>query len=282
MLNWLCFIQTDPTKVESVQDVLARAAAKGLLGAIISEPSKTGKKKKSRKKRAASATSKPPSPSCQAGEDGEESSHGRDSEETSEHEEEKDERALEDGEDNVAERKDEVKDEKKQRRRKRKTKQSKKAPTDTTSHKKKKKKRETQSQMKTQVSNKPRRIPRLTLTLISSANPSRRLSPITALAHKISGTPVVRAQQAGPRPPPLSGKQSSPAQPASNKTQNTPLKGGAEAPTQLGRPQSEVMKPPVSSPSFNNSSVCQLPSQTFIPQLSNFSASSSSASLPEL
>lgn len=279
VLNWLCFIQTDPTKVESVQDVLARAAAKGLLGAIISEPSKTGKKKKSRKNRAASATSKPPSASCQFGEDGGESVNGPDSEETSEYEDEEDERELTAGEESGAERKDDkVKDEKKQRRRKRNPKQSKKAATDTKSHKKRKKKGNQSQMKKKQVSNKPRRIPRLTLTLISSANPSHRLTPITALAHKISGTPVVKHQQAGPRPPPLSGKQSSPAQPASNETQNSPhegaartVKNGAEAPTQVRRPESEagtqeVMKPadfilpPISSPSFNNSSACQLPS----------------------
>ncbi|XP_037830541.1 putative methyltransferase NSUN7 [Kryptolebias marmoratus] len=216
-----CFVarlsrQTDPTKVESVQDVLARAAAKGLLGDVISEPSKTGKKKKSKKNRAASAASKPSSPSCQGGEEEGESGNGRDSEDTSEHEEEKDEGEPDDGEENVGERTDDKgKGEKKLRRRKRNPKQSKEAPTDAKSHKKKTKKKENQSQVKKkQVSNKPRRIPRLTLTLISSAHPSRHLSPITALAHKISGNPAVKPQQAALGSPPLSGKQSSPAPPA--------------------------------------------------------------------
>ncbi|KAG7241275.1 hypothetical protein INR49_025793 [Caranx melampygus] len=57
-----CFIarlsrQADPTKVETAQDVLARAAAKGLLGGIIPEQSKTGKRGKSKKNRGASSPS---------------------------------------------------------------------------------------------------------------------------------------------------------------------------------------------------------------------------------
>ncbi|KAK5926671.1 hypothetical protein CgunFtcFv8_022222 [Champsocephalus gunnari] len=71
-----CFIarlsrQADPTKVETVHDVLARAAAKGLLGGIIPELSKTNKKGKSKKNRAASASSKPSSPSGREGQLGE-------------------------------------------------------------------------------------------------------------------------------------------------------------------------------------------------------------------
>uniref|UniRef100_A0A3B4VPC1 SAM-dependent MTase RsmB/NOP-type domain-containing protein n=1 Tax=Seriola dumerili TaxID=41447 RepID=A0A3B4VPC1_SERDU len=65
-----CFIarlsrQVREQTVETVQDVLARAAAKGLLGGIIPEQSKTGKRGKGRKNRVASATSKPSSPSGQ-------------------------------------------------------------------------------------------------------------------------------------------------------------------------------------------------------------------------
>ncbi|KAM4603369.1 putative methyltransferase NSUN7 [Polymixia lowei] len=52
-----CFIarlarEADPAKVETVQDVLARAAAKGLLGGILEDRSKPGKNGKHRKSRA--------------------------------------------------------------------------------------------------------------------------------------------------------------------------------------------------------------------------------------
>uniref|UniRef100_UPI003AAD1DC0 putative methyltransferase NSUN7 n=1 Tax=Centroberyx gerrardi TaxID=166262 RepID=UPI003AAD1DC0 len=67
-----CFIarlarEVDPTKVETVQDVLARAAAKGLLGGIVPsrDNSKTGKKGRRRKSRAPATAGKPSSPSSQ-------------------------------------------------------------------------------------------------------------------------------------------------------------------------------------------------------------------------
>ncbi|XP_005741268.2 putative methyltransferase NSUN7 [Pundamilia nyererei] len=78
-----CFVarlsrQADPTKVETVQDVLARAAAKGLLGGMIPEQSKAAKKGKSKKNRAASASSKPSSSSSLERETGGELPNGRD------------------------------------------------------------------------------------------------------------------------------------------------------------------------------------------------------------
>ncbi|KAA8594824.1 hypothetical protein FQN60_011959, partial [Etheostoma spectabile] len=94
-----CFIarlsrQADPTKVETVHDVLARAAAKGLLGGIIPEQSKNTKKGKSKKNRLASPSSKPSSPSSQERQTGE-LVNGEDPVAPSEHEEKKGERGEE-------------------------------------------------------------------------------------------------------------------------------------------------------------------------------------------
>ncbi|XP_068607131.1 putative methyltransferase NSUN7 [Brachionichthys hirsutus] len=75
--------QADPTKVETVQDVLARAAAKGLLGGLFPEQSNASKKGKSRKNRAASASSINSSPSD------EEKRTGGDLEDRQEYEEKK-------------------------------------------------------------------------------------------------------------------------------------------------------------------------------------------------
>ncbi|XP_015799072.3 putative methyltransferase NSUN7 [Nothobranchius furzeri] len=217
-----CFVarlsrQTDPTKVESVQDVLARAVAKGLLGDIVPEPLKTGKKRKTKKKQTVSATSKPSSPSSQE-EAEREPVDGRDSEEPSEREE-KDEGNLEVNEANVGEDqkiKGEKKKKKKQKMVKKHLKQTKNSPTDAKqSHKKKTKKKEDQPQSKKkQTRMKPRRIPRLTLALISSANPSNHLSPITALAHKISGNPGMKPSCPSTPLPTASKRQNTPPEEA--------------------------------------------------------------------
>ncbi|XP_073321031.1 putative methyltransferase NSUN7 [Pagrus major] len=187
--------QADPTKVETVQDVLARAAAKGLLGGIISEQPKTVKKGKGNKNRGASASSRPSSPSSQERQTGRELVNGQDP--ASEHEEKNGECG------------DEVKEEGKKkkglkgskRKVKRRPKQSNRATAVSKPHKKKPTKR--------RVKTKPRRIPRLTLTLMSSAKPSNHLSPITALAHKLSDNTSIKSQQtvfstrspASPAPP---------------------------------------------------------------------------------
>uniref|UniRef100_A0A667WQE3 SAM-dependent MTase RsmB/NOP-type domain-containing protein n=1 Tax=Myripristis murdjan TaxID=586833 RepID=A0A667WQE3_9TELE len=56
--------QVDPAKAETVQDVLARAAAKGLLGGINPDQAKTSKKGRARKSHAPATSTKPLSPSA--------------------------------------------------------------------------------------------------------------------------------------------------------------------------------------------------------------------------
>ncbi|KAK9540188.1 hypothetical protein VZT92_002657 [Zoarces viviparus] len=200
-----CFVarlsrQADPTKVEKVHDVLVRAAAKGLLGGIIPEQSKSGKRGKSRKNRVTSAGSKPSSPSSQERQRRSEVVNGEDPVEASEHEEERGE-CGEEGE-------EEDKGEKggKKRRGLKGSKRKVKGQTNRTTEvskqnpnsrkKKSTKTKVNQSPHKKQLTrSKPRRIPRLTLTLMSAAKPSNHLSPITALAHKLSNSPTIKSQQ---------------------------------------------------------------------------------------
>ncbi|XP_040892839.1 putative methyltransferase NSUN7 [Toxotes jaculatrix] len=331
-----CFIarlsrQADPTKVETVQDVLARAAAKGLLGGIIPEQSKTGKKGKSRKNRAASASSKPSSSSSPERQTGRELVNGRDPGVPSEHEEEKGEGDLKGSEEEAEykKREDEVGEEEKKRRgykgRKRKLrrrpKQTSRAPAVSKHHPKSNKKKPTkrtvnQSHHKRRLTkSKQRRIPRLTLTLMSSAKPPHHLSPITALAHKLSDNPVINSQQAVFSAPSSAGKHPSPARPAPPtlpaaskqvQTQNTQPERAEKTQKDVTKPASpfkargkvvrpeEVLKvadyvlPPISSLSSSSlrtrsgGSLSQPLSRSSHSQHANMSASSSSVSLPGL
>ncbi|XP_069553253.1 putative methyltransferase NSUN7 [Brachyistius frenatus] len=310
-----CFIarlsrQADPTKVETIQDVLARAAAKGLLGGIMPEQSKTGKKGKSKKNRAASATSKPLTSSSPERQTGGELGNEGDPEQEGE-KGEGDFKESEDEEEKVG-----GKGGKKKRGlkgRKRKVKQNPKLTkkTDTVStqqpksHKKNATKRKVTSHHKRR--SKPRRIPRLTLTLISSAKSSNHFPPIAALAHKLSLKPAIKSQQTVLSSP--SGNHASPARPAppvASKTQNTQPGRAEKKQTDTTKPArnmigpenvvatQEVLKaadfalPPISSPSSGSphsktgSSVSRPPSLSSKPQLLNMSASSSSVSLPGL
>ncbi|XP_022614191.1 putative methyltransferase NSUN7 [Seriola dumerili] len=313
-----CFIarlsrQADPTKVETVQDVLARAAAKGLLGGIIPEQSKTGKRGKGRKNRVASATSKPSSPSGQETQTERGKGDFKGSEEEEEYKKEEDEGGEEEKKGRGL----------KGRKRKLKLrpKQISRAPAVSKHHPKTHKKKPTKRKInqshhkKRLTKSNPRRIPRLTLTLMSSAKPSNHLSPITALAHKLSDNPVVKSQQTVLGAAPPAGKHLSPARPApptppaaSKQVQrrNTQpdsavktLKDAAKpaSPHKAGkmmvRPE-EVLKavdsglPPISSRSSSSlrsrtgSSLSQPLSQTSDSQRSNMSASSSRISLPGL
>ncbi|KAM6941647.1 putative methyltransferase NSUN7 [Lycodopsis pacificus] len=200
-----CFVarlsrQADPTKVETVHDVLARAAAKGLLGGIIPEQSKTGKRGKSRKNRVTSAGSKPSSPSSQGMQRGSEVVNGEDPVEASAHEEERGV-CVEEGEEE-----DKGEEGEKKRRGLKGSKRKVKGQTNRTTevskqnpNSRKKKSTKTnvnQSPHKKQLTrSKPRRIPCLTLTSMSAAKPSNHLSPITALAHKLSNSPTIKSQQ---------------------------------------------------------------------------------------
>ncbi|XP_038569632.1 putative methyltransferase NSUN7 [Micropterus salmoides] len=193
-----CFIarlsrQADPTKVETVQDVLARAAAKGLLGGIIPEQSKPGKKGKSRKNRVASASSEPSSTPDQARQARIDSSEQEEKKgECSE--EEKDEVQEEDLGGKGGKKRRGLKGSK--RKVKRQTNWTTVSKHNPESHKKPTKSKVKQPHHKRRLTkSKLRRIPRLTLSLMSSAKPSNYLSPITALAHKISDNPAIKSQQ---------------------------------------------------------------------------------------
>ncbi|KAK1886224.1 putative methyltransferase NSUN7 [Dissostichus eleginoides] len=311
-----CFIarlsrQADPTKVETVHDVLARAAAKGLLGGIIPELSKTNKKGKSKKNRAASPSSKPSSPSGREGQLGE----GEKPVAPSQHEEKKGEDVEEEKEeDEGGKRKKGLKGSK--RKVKGRTKQTNRttAPKHQPNSNKKKsdKVKVSQSHHKRRpTKTKRRRIPRLTLTLISSAKPSRHLSPITALAHKLSNNATIQSQQnvfsPPPSAPPAASKQVQRLNPEPEGAEKT-LKHTvrAESPFKVRgkvegkvRPKEEeateevlthadFVLPPISSPSCSSvssrsgSSLSQRPTRTPHSQHAQICASSSSIYLPGL
>nr|XP_043883233.1 putative methyltransferase NSUN7 isoform X2 [Solea senegalensis] len=292
-----CFIarlsrQADPTKVETVQDVLARAAAKGLLGGIMPEQLKTVKKGKSKKKPQSPSSQGPGAPSEYEKEKGERDLVG---------DEKVEECTTEEGE--VG--KEEGKRSKGHKRKlKRRAKQAKNQPKN---HKKK------VNPNKRLTKSKQRRIPRLTLTLMSSAQPSNHLSPITALAHRISENTsqqtVGALSSAGKHPsPPRSAPLSGPAASAQVHRHVTPQPDRTETTLQDGdkpggffkerkkmiRPK-EVVKladsvlPPIPSSSSSSSllsrsasSLSQPPSRISHLQHTSMSASSSTVSLPGL
>ncbi|KAM9769668.1 putative methyltransferase NSUN7 [Menidia menidia] len=243
-----CFIarlsrQADPTKVETVQDVLARAAAKGLLGNIIPEPSKNGKKGKGKKNQTTSS-SKPPSPSGQEGLAEPEPENGRGSATPSKDGEER-------GDDRGEAAGEEVSGaggaKKKRRKRKKHPKQTKSNSTgqkvQPTGRRKKPaaKKANPSHHRGQQMRSKPRRIPRLTLSLMSAAKPSSHLSPITAVAHKISGSPAVKSE-----PAPLSKKHPGPPPPSAPGSPHVAARRTvapvAKQPRQVERPKNVVRK----------------------------------------
>ncbi|KAF3687660.1 putative methyltransferase NSUN7 [Channa argus] len=211
-----CFIarlsrQADPTKLETVHDVLARAAAKGLLGGIIHEQSKNVKKGKSRKNRVASAASKAPSPSREERQTGRELDPVAASErsETGEG----DIKPSEEGEDHI---KEECEKKEKNAGHKRKVKRrTKQTPTVSKSHSKSHKKNPTKKKVNQALKrgqkvkkSQPRQIPRLTLTLMSSA---KQLSPITAIAHKLIDNPMIKSKESVLNSPSPARKHISPA-----------------------------------------------------------------------
>ncbi|KAI3353199.1 hypothetical protein L3Q82_019756, partial [Scortum barcoo] len=314
----LALKKADPTKVETVQDVLARAAAKGLLGGIIPEQPKANKKGKSRKNRAASAASKPSSPSGQERLTGGELVSGQDPAAPSENDEKKGKCGEEEKEGDKGGKGGKIRPGIKgyKRKVKRRPKQTNRAATVPKHHSKSHKKKAgkvNQPHHKRRLT-KRRRIPRLTLTLMSSAKPSSHLSPITALAHKLSDNPAIRPQQTSvfsaappsrlgpPTPPDAAYKQ---AQTEPDRAERT-LKGAAkpegpfqrrgkvagpkkEAATQDASKPADFVLPPISFPSSGSlscrsgNSVSQHLSRTSHSQLAQISASSSSTiSLPGL
>lgn len=203
ILTAVPFFQADPTKVESVQDVLARAAAKGLLGAIIPEPSKTGKREKDRKDGEDSFTSKPSSSLGQGRKTGNELENGQEpvapevKEEGSEDEKKK-----------VQTRKKRRGLQGSKRKVKRRTKQSTAVSKHPPKDRRRKQKKVHQSHHRRHLTeSKKRKIPRLKVALISHAKPSSHLSSITTLAHKLSEnaanqhTAVFSGNSPAPAPP---------------------------------------------------------------------------------
>ncbi|XP_035029196.2 putative methyltransferase NSUN7 [Hippoglossus stenolepis] len=289
--------QADPTKVETVQDVLARAAAKGLLGGILPDQLKMGKKGKSRKNREAGSERGPPEE-----EKGEGEVKGNEEEEEGKREEDGGKRR------GVKGRKRKLKQGQKQSKApadaKQQTKSQKKKPT--------KKKGNQSHPTKRPSKSKQRRIPRLTLTLMSSEKTSNQLSPITALAHRLSETPVIGSQRTVSSAPSSAGKHPSPAPtapstpPAASRQlqgHNTqperqektlrdgdksvsPLKarGKVVGPQEVRRAARGSVLPPIPSPSSGSlrSRAGSSPSHTSHSHHKNMSTSSSSVSLPGL
>lgn len=309
-------LQADPTKVETVQEVLARAAAKGLLGGIVVPSSKTGKKGKRRKNRTGSAPSKHLSSRSQEGQTGNEFGSGQ-TEAAEEHE---------DGEGECSE--DDKEEEKRGKRRKKrkglkgsKGKVNQLAKQTNTSaavskHQdkdQKKRKANPSHQKRSHTKNKPRKIPRLTLTLISSPKPSSPLSSITALAHKLSQNAAIKSQQVTQSSNPSNARPSPPAHRVASKQvkkQSVQPEGAVKTMKDTPKPErpsraaakvvrrqiegvtedaskpADFVLPPISSPSHSSlssrsaSSISQRPSGG--PQLVQISPSTSFMSLPAL
>lgn len=298
--------------------MLARAAAKGLLGGIIPEQSKTGKRGKHRSRHVASAASKPSSPSDPERQTGNELENGQDPVAAAEHEEET--RELGQNE----KREDQVGAGGKKRKglkgSKRKVKQQQKHTNRTTTTLKHQNKEHRKNPPKRKVNlshhkrrltkSKRRRIPRLTLTLISSAKASSHLSSITALAHKLRENTAVETQQTTGFSNPSPARQapqthhsaskhahkqiSEKSAKDSTKPEN-PFNPGAtvvrlktQRLAQDGSKPADFFLPPLSCPSHSSlstrsgSPLSQRPPRGSNSQLIQKSASSSSVSLPEL
>lgn len=285
--------------METVHDVLARAAAKGLLGGIIPEQSKPVKKGKSTKNRAASASSRPSSPSSQ------ERQAERDAATPSE------ERKGECSEEEKEEDKEGKGGKKKKKRglngRKQKVKRQK-TKHHPKGHKKKSTKKKVNHSHHKRTKVKLRRIPRLTLSLMSSAKPSSHLSPITAIAHKLSDSTTISTQQtvfgalspARPAPPAASKQVRQNTQRAEKtlkdaakperpfKTRGQAVRPKTEGVKQVTQKPTDFTLPPISFPSPSSlnsrggSPLSRRPSRASNSQLAQMSTSSSSISLPAL
>lgn len=202
--NILNIFQADPTKVESVHDVLARAVAKGLLGGIIPRESKKGKREKRRKDCKAPADSKPSSPSSHDEETGNEFEDDQEPVYAREHEvEDEHEKRTGEKKKGTNRRKQRIK-----RRAKQSATVSRKQQSD---GKKPAKKKQQPQHRRHHNKRRARKIPCLTLSLMSSTKPSSSLSTITALAHKLSKNVAIESQQILFSPhPPASGPHFSP------------------------------------------------------------------------
>lgn len=177
-LKMRLMLQADPTKVETVQDVLARAAAKGLLGGIVAPPSKKGKKGKRRKKQTGNESGNGQSEEGEEHEDGEEGCGEEDKEKGKRGKRRRKRRAVKGGKGKVSQLAKQAG-------------RSAAAPR----HQDKEHKKKKVNERRGPARSKPRKIPRLTLTLISSPKPSSPLSSITALAHRLSQNAAIKSPQ---------------------------------------------------------------------------------------
>lgn len=175
----LLILQADPTKVETVQEVLARAAAKGLLAGIVAPTSKVRKKGRRRKKQTGNESGNEQSEEVKEHEDGAEGYSEEDNKKGKQRKRRKKRRDVKGGKGKVSQLA--------------KLARSGAAPKQEDKEHKKKK----VSERKGPTRSKPRKIPRLTLTLISSPKPSSPLSTITALAHRLSQNGATKSPQGG-------------------------------------------------------------------------------------
>ncbi|XP_071373204.1 putative methyltransferase NSUN7 [Centroberyx affinis] len=306
-----CFIarlarEVDPTKAETVQDVLARAAAKGLLGGIVpaGDNSKTGKKgrKEGRRSRAPTTAGKPSSPS----------ERGEGEYEGSEEEEEGEKGDEDEG----------VKGTKGGKRRglkgskakpKRRPKQTRRTLTVSKVRPNRLRKKPANRKVHLRPRGPAKRKPRDQLAspvpTLTSPNPSHHSSPVTPHANTLADDPPTMISQqpvsstTSPIGKPLSPDRPAPPTPhtASKRAEKTfkvvakpgsPRKGAGKA---VRAKEAAVMQealkpvdfvlPPASSPTFSSlssrsgSSVSLAPSRASPAQLTQTSASSSSASL---
>lgn len=257
-------LQPDPTKVESVQDVLTRAAAKGLLGGRIPAESKKGKKEKGRKDHKDLPDNKPSSPSSHDGETGNELEDDQGGLFAAGHDEKRGEDEPEKGGKKRGTKGSKPKVKHRPR-------QSASASRKRLKDNRRAAKTKQQPQRRRHPRKKGRRkIPRLTLTLISSAKPSSCLSAISALAHKLSQEAAAEGQRGPEVSPPLL-----PSLPAATRRPNTDagraektlrsMKAGtrtaraktvrleAEVVTQVGSEATDLVLPPISRPSHSRS-----------------------------
>ncbi|XP_053713192.1 putative methyltransferase NSUN7 isoform X1 [Synchiropus splendidus] len=256
-----CFVarlsrQADPTKVETVQDVLARAAAKGLLGGILPEQANAGTKSKNKKSSVPSATG---GPELLIGLDGDAEAGPRLPQ--SDQDEDKDEEETEGNKGGKGKKK-------KKKGRKRKVKKNSKQSSSQLEPKTLKKKPAKKNAPTSKKSKgKARKIPRLTLSLISSAKASIPVSSVT--------------QQTEPdrKPPP---RPTAPKTPS--KQRQSPDRGEGTAAQRVLTPADFVL-PPISSStssSLSSSSLSRPPSSARSSRRALRTTASSSVTLPSL
>lgn len=258
----LLLLQADPTKVETVQEVLARAAAKGLLAGVVAQTSKTRKKGKRRKKQTGNESANGQSEECEEHEDRLEEYSEENEEKGKQGKRKKKRRGVKGGKGKVSQLAKQAS-------------RSGAAPKQQDKEHKKKK----VSERKGPARSKPRKIPRLTLTLISSPKPSSPLSSITALAHRLSQNSTIKSPQGAHPSDPTAARPPLPARSGAAKQVKKPSAKAEKTlkdDCQAARPSmGEEAKVSKGEPSQTR---CILPPVTTLSRCSLSSGSSSSGS----